>query len=257
MAYDTILVAESEQAVTVTLNRPKRQNALTDTMLAELHLALEVAERLPDCRMVVIEGANGFFCTGMDLEECAGAEGTTQDSPSQRARFFKLLKRFTVTPRVVVSVVDGRAAGGGVGLAAASDFVFASERAQFSLPEALWGLLPCSVAPFLQRRVGFQLLYAMTLSTLPISARHAERVGLVDEVSADPYIPLRRLACRVEKLKEATIAAAKRYFARLCPIGEEVESAALSEFDNLFASPSVQQAIAGFAGPYRRFPWER
>lgn len=257
MTYDTILVAASGPALTVTLNRPARQNALTDLTLAELHAALDAAESLPACRLVVIRGADGHFCTGMDLEEAAGATTRAEGSHSPGAPFFSLLRRFTAIPRVVVSVVDGRAAGGGVGLAAASDFVFASERAQFGLPEALWGLLPCSVAPFLLRRVGFQAAYAMTLSTLPVNARQAERLGLVDEVSADPCVPLHRLASRVSKLEEATIAAAKRHFARLWPISQEVEAAALSEFDDLFSSARVQQAIAGFTGPGRRFPWER
>jgi polyketide biosynthesis enoyl-CoA hydratase PksH len=173
MAHDTILVATNGQALTVTLNRSSRQNALTDAMLAELHAALDEAERWPACRLVVIQGANGVFCTGMDFEEAAGEQTSADNSAPRGAPFFSLLRRFTVTPRVVVSLVDGRVTGGGVGLASASDFVFASERAQFGLPEALWGLLPCSVAPFLMRRVGFQLPYASVTS--PGSGRSARR----------------------------------------------------------------------------------
>nr|ASV46808.1 enoyl-CoA hydratase [uncultured bacterium]ASV47020.1 enoyl-CoA hydratase [uncultured bacterium] len=257
MSYDSIVVTTSEHRLTVTLNRLMRQNALTDTMLAELHEALDLAEHSPSCRMIVLQGANGVFCTGMDLDEAAKDVQVAGDSPPRGAQFFSLLRRFTAIPRVVVSKVDGRVSGGGVGLVAASDFVFASERSQFSLPEALWGLLPCSVAPFLQRRIGFQGSYSMTLSTLPLNARKAERLGLVDEVAEDPGLPIQRLASRVTKLEATTIAAAKRYFARLWPITEEMEAAALRELDNLLSSASVQHAIAGFASRDRSFPWER
>jgi 3-carboxymethyl-3-hydroxy-acyl-[acp] dehydratase len=257
VSYETLIVAQTGRAVAVTLNRPAHENALTDLMMDELHAALDMAERLPACRMVVIQGANGIFCGGMDLADAGDSPTMADHSAFRRARFFSLLRRFTTIPRAVVSVVDGSAIGGGVGLAAASDFVLASERAKFSLPEALWGLLPCSVAPFLMRRIGFQASYAMTLSTLPISAHRAERFGLVDEVCHDPQIPLRRLAARVTRLEEATVAAGKRYFARLWPISEEMEVAALSEFERLFTSASVQHAIAAFNGPGRSFPWER
>ncbi len=256
MELDPILLAISGQTLTVTLNRPERHNALSDAMLEQLHAALDRAEQLASCRIVVIRGTSGVFCTGMDLNEAAADQQSSTQS-FRGAPFFDLLRRITVTPRVVVSLVEGRAVAGGVGLAAASDFVFASEQAQFGLPEALWGLLPCSIAPFLLRRAGFQSLSAMTLSTLPVDANKAERIGLVDEVADDVSVPLRRLAGRVLKLDPATIAAAKRYFAQLWPISKDVETLALGEFDRLLASTTAQQAIAEFASPRKSYPWQR
>lgn len=255
MTSETIRMATSPYALTVTLHRPSRHNALNDTMIRELHAALDAAERAPDCRMFVLQGAGGVFCTGMDLEDAASELGS--GATHRAAPFFQLLRRFTTSPRVVVSIIDGRVEGGGVGLAAASDFAFASERARFGLPEALWGLLPSSVLPFLLRRTGLRTAYAMTLSTLPIDARKAEQAGLVDAIDDEPARPLQQLAARVTKLDPATIVAAKRSFARLAPISEEVEAAALRELDELFASPFVQRAIARFIGPERSFPWER
>jgi polyketide biosynthesis enoyl-CoA hydratase PksH len=255
MPYETLLATISPHALTVTMNRPSRQNALNDTMLCELHAALDAAERAPGCRMFVLQGTSGLFCTGMDLEEAAGE--LPGDAGEDRARFFQLLRRFTTSPRVVVSIVDGRAEAGGVGLAAASDFVFASERARFGLPEALWGLLPSSVLPFLLRRTGVRVAFGMTLSTLPLDARKAEHVGLVDAVADDPASLLQRLAARVTKLDPSTIAAAKRSFGRLAPISYEVEAAALRELDELFASPFVRRSLAELTGPRRSFPWER
>lgn len=255
MAYDTILAAASPDTLTVTLHRPARRNALSDAMLRELHAALDAAERSPDCRLFVLRGTGGAFCAGMDLEEAAGALGAGEER--RGAPFFGLLRRFTASRCVVVALVDGPAEGGGVGLAAASDFVFASERARFGLPEALWGLLPSSVLPFLLRRTGFRAAYAMTLSTLPLDAREAERAGLVDAVAADPALPLQRLAARVTKLDPTTIAGAKRAFGRLAPISDEVEAAALRELDALLESAPVRRALAGLAGPRRSWPWER
>ncbi|GAA4092728.1 enoyl-CoA hydratase-related protein [Nonomuraea soli] len=219
--------------------------------IKEMHAALDEAENSPECRIFVLQGGDGVFCTGMDLEQAA-----TGDAKDGGADFFGLLKRFTTTPRAVVAQVDGRVAGGGVGLAAASDFVYASERSTFSLPEALWGLLPCCVLPFLIRRAGFQKAYTMTFSTQPVSAAEAERFQLVDEVTADPGAVIKRLAYRLTKLDESVIGDMKRYFRDLWIISDAVEEKAVGEFGRLMSTPEVRQRLSDYATE-KRFPWER
>lgn len=248
-----LLVRETSPAVlTVTLNRPAQHNSLTQGLLEEIHAALDRAERAPDCRLVVLEGSDGVFCSGMDFEEAAAPAWGSRSGEA----FLGLLKRFTSIPRVVVSKVDGRVAGGGVGLAAASDFVYATERSQFSLPEALWGLLPCCVLPFLIRRVGFQKAYSMALSTLPVGAAQAERIHLVDQLCEPPDEAIRKLSFRLSKLEEATIRELKRYCARLWTLSEETENAALDQLARLMSSTVVQRNLADFV-QRGTFPWER
>lgn len=257
-AYETLLVEPTRFSLRVKLNRPERQNSITDAMLADLDAVLDDAEDTPDCRVVVIEGVDDVFCTGMDFGEASGQpyEPDSSGSPGSAGQFFGLLRRFTETPRMVVSVVSGRVSGGGVGIAAASDFVIATPDASFSLPEALWGLLPCCVLPFLVRRVGFQKAYAMTLTTQPVTGTQAHSFQLVDELTTDPEAVLRRLAFRLSKLTTATLADAKGYFGTQWPVTPEMEGVAVEELERLLASPSVQEAIAGFA-VRQEFPWNR
>ncbi|NUR28322.1 MAG: enoyl-CoA hydratase, partial [Catenulispora sp.] len=116
-----------------------------------------------------------------------GADGVLdEDARRTGGAFFDLLTRFTQAPVIVAAAVDGRVAGGGVGLVAACDFVVATEASTFGLPEALWGLLPCCVLPFLIRRVGFQRAHAMALTTRPVAGAEAAAWGLVDETGPDP-----------------------------------------------------------------------
>ncbi len=266
--YRTLNVEFRGPMVTVRLDRPEAGNAISDAMLDDLHRALDAAESAPDCRIVVLRGEAGVFCTGMDLVETAGqgsagpdtagpdtAGGESADSDSAR-RFFGLMKRLTTTPRIVIAEVDGRVSGGGVGFAAASDFVVATERSVFSLPEALWGLLPCCVLPFLIRRVGFQKAYAMTLSTQTVTAAQAREFHLVDELTADPAQVIRRLAFRASRLTETTVRDAKRYFGALHGISTEHEALAVGELGRLLGTEHVRQAIAGFAA-HAEFPWNR
>ncbi|MFH9857967.1 enoyl-CoA hydratase-related protein [Streptomyces sp. NPDC017202] len=254
--HRTIRLSGVPGVLTVALDRPDAQNSIDTAMIRELHAALDTAEADPDCRVVVLTGGDGVFCTGMDLLGAA-AEGRPDRERAARggAEFLGLLKRLTLTPRVVVATVDGRVAGGGVGLVAASDFVLATPRSTFSLPEALWGLLPCSVAPFLIRRTGFQKAYAMSLSTLPVTADQALLSGLVDQLADQLQPALRRLAFRVTKVEGATVGDLKRYFAKMWIITPEVERTAIDEFARLMSSDGVGRRIADFA-ERQRFPWE-
>ncbi|WP_181871456.1 enoyl-CoA hydratase-related protein [Sphaerisporangium album] len=231
--------------------RLKIRDTLDAGSIAEIHDALDEAEGEPDCRILILEGGDGVFCTGLNLEGAAG-----QDASDGGAAFFGLLRRFTTTPRAVVAQVDGRAAGGGVGLAAASDFVYASERSAFSLPEALWGLLPCCVLPFLIRRAGFQKAYTMTFSTQPVPAVEAERFHLVDAVADDPRALVNRLAYRLTKLDESIIRDMKSYFREMWILSDEVEATAVKEFGRLMSAPEVRRRLTDYAAE-KRFPWER
>ncbi|GAA2267778.1 hypothetical protein GCM10010430_61210 [Kitasatospora cystarginea] len=241
-------MAAERALLTITLNRPAERNSITADLLAELGAALDLAEHSPQCRMVVLRAEGDTFCSGMDLAGVAAADGTPAEQAERGgAEYFALLRRLTTIGRIVVSEVDGEVVGGGVGLVAASDLVHATARSRFSLPEALWGLLPCSVLPFLIRRVGFQQAYAMALSTLPVDAERAERCRLVDELADDPGPARRRLLFRASKLDPATVADLKSYLRRLWILDEGTERSAVDEFVRLMGSDQVRRRIAGFA----------
>ena len=254
ISYETLRVRDELEVVRITLCRPE-YNSINGVMLAELHRALDQAEDSRDCRIVVLEGTAGAFCTGMDFADAIRSDGGSDVTARGGEAFLGLLRRFTAIPRAVVALVDGRVIAGGVGIAAASDFVYASPRSTFSLPEALWGLLPCCVLPFLIRRVGFQPAYAMTLSTLPVNAEKAHMLHLVDELTEDADALVRRLRARLTKLDASTIADLKRYLRRMWFLSEDMESLAVAEFTRLMASPVVRARISSFASA-QVLPWE-
>ncbi|MEV6116053.1 enoyl-CoA hydratase-related protein [Streptomyces sp. NPDC052109] len=252
----TLRVERQRETLRVVIDRPDRNNSINDTLMRDLHAALDEAEGDPTTRLVVIEGSGPVFCSGMDFGDAADSNRADDGLAARGGQvFYGLLKRLASLPRVVVSVVDGRVTGGGVGIAAASDFVYASARSSFALPEALWGLLPCCVLPFLIRRTGFQPAYAMTLSTLPVTAEHAARIHLVDEVMDDARPALRRLASRLTKIDTSVVADGKRYFEQLRQPAERHEQVAVTEFARLMSSPVVRGRIAGFA-QNQLMPWE-
>lgn len=240
---------EVRQAVaTITMNRPERGNGIDAELLAGLDAALDAAERSPRVRLAVLTGSGGVFCTGMDFGGAVGDgdAGTSGSFEDGARRFLGALARLESSPLLTVASVDGRAIGGGVGLAAACDLVWATERSRFSLPELLWGLLPYSVFPYLRRRVGPQGARALTLSTLPWTAAHAHRRGLVDDLPERPEAQLRQLAGRIGRVDRETVAEAKGYARRFDAIGPADRDHAARAFAERMSSATVLARLSAY-----------
>jgi polyketide biosynthesis enoyl-CoA hydratase PksH len=250
----TLKVTRTQRCSRLTICRPDRGNSINARLVRELNDALTDAESDPECRTIVLEGSRDVFCTGMDFEDAMAGESDAAEEAGI-AGYMRLLRRFLTTPRVIVSLVDGKVIAGGVGLVAASDYAICTARAEFSLSEALWGLLPCCVLPFLIRRVGFQKAYTMTLTTRRVSADAALDMHLADELTDDPEDALRRLTLRLNLLHTQTIADLKGYFDQLTPISPEVEDRAVREITRLSNQPRVRQNIANYV-THGRFPWD-
>jgi polyketide biosynthesis enoyl-CoA hydratase PksH len=253
--YATLSIRTAPRIMTVTLNRPEQDNSINGQMLVEFGMALDAAERDPDCRFFVLEGQPGVFCTGMDFAEVAGDMKGGEDRSKAEA-YMGLLRRLSSTPKVTVAQVDGRTSAGGVGLVAACDIAMATQGSLFSLSEALWGLLPACVVPYLIRRIGFQKAFLMTLSTQPIPAVEALACNLVDEIVTDPDDALRRRLLRIGRLDEQTIGNLKAYFRRMWIVTEAMEQEAISEITRLVSSERVRENIRGFVTD-QRFPWSQ
>jgi polyketide biosynthesis enoyl-CoA hydratase PksH len=252
--YEALLINESPSYLTVTLHRPKQLNRLNLQLLKEIHHVLDQAESNPDCRFVVLQGENNVFCTGMDFEEQVQQNEAQQDINFAQL-YMDLLKRFTTTSKVIISLLDDQVFAGGVGLVAASDLVISTSRSQFCLSEALWGLLPACVTPFLIRRIGFQKAYFMTLTTQAITASEAHKISLIDELTDNLDDSLRRIALRLNRIEEETIQDLKAYFRKIWIITEAMENEAVTEISRLIKKPQVQANIKNFA-KHGRLPWE-
>jgi polyketide biosynthesis enoyl-CoA hydratase PksH len=224
------------------MDRPARHNAINGQMLREINDALDMADADPSVRSVLLEGNASVFCTGLDLEGDAGDRASGDIERGVRD-YLALLKRFCSTAKLIFCQVEGRCEAGGVGFVAAADFAIAGPRASFRLSEALLGLLPATLMPFLIRRVGFRQAYRMTLACPTLGPREALAAGLVDAADDEAGASLRSMLLSCERVSERTVGAAKAYFNALAPITPEVEDLAVGRITSLLAEPDVAARI--------------
>jgi enoyl-CoA hydratase/carnithine racemase len=182
---DATILYETQGAVAlVTLNRPERRNAMNGAMLEALAAAMDRAEGDAAVRAIVLTGAGQSFSSGFDLKEQAEARpsGVAQWRPLLR-RDFDTVMRFWHSPKPTIAAVRGACLAGGCELALACDITIASEDAVFGEPELRFGagivvlLLPWLVGPKRAKQI-------LLSGDDKIEARHAEAIGLVNEVVA-------------------------------------------------------------------------
>lgn len=183
---DRVTVALADGVLTGTLNRPEKRNAIDTPMIDAIGALLERADLDAEVRLVVLRGAGKDFCAGMDLNELlASADQTADQNRAAALHLGDLFIRMRGLPKPVVAVVQGRALGGGCGLATACDLVLAAESAQFGYPEVQRGFVPALVMNMLKRAVGEKVAFDLAATGRLLTAAEAVATGLASRVYED------------------------------------------------------------------------
>ena len=146
MNYENIYIEEEDNIATITINRPKKLNALNKRTIAELHTAFKELDKDRETKVIIITGSGEkAFVAGADISEFAHfsvKEGKQLAAEGQKT-LFDFVENLT-TP--VIAAINGFALGGGLELAMSSHFRIASDNAKMGLPEVfsrgnswLWG----------------------------------------------------------------------------------------------------------------------
>ncbi len=185
MSYETLETSLEERILTVTLNRPERLNAFTDTMMRELLDLLDEVDRDDQIRVVVFTGAGRGFCAGADL---GGGGGTFDRSGSETVSEHRdggglVTLRLFDCSKPVIAAINGPAVGVGATMTLAMDVRLASDQARFGFVFARRGIVPeaCS-SWFLTRAVGISRAMEWVATGRVFDAEEAREAGLVSRV---------------------------------------------------------------------------
>ncbi len=176
MADDVLLTRRDNGVLTLTLNRPKRKNAINGELWDALRAQLTLARDDADVRAIVVTGAGGDFCAGADL-----SGGVSTGHPLDRMRRVnEVALLLHELPVPSVAKVDGVAVGAGWNLALGCDLVVSTPAARFSQIFAKRGLsLDFGGSWLLPKLVGMQRAKRLALLAEMIDAAEAHRLGLV------------------------------------------------------------------------------
>lgn len=182
----------------ITLLDGEGGNRLNPSFLGDFSSALKDLSNNSEAKFIVIRSKGRNFCLGMDLVALEEGEASIEPIVSAVNDYTSLLSDIYHCEKTVVCLIDGPVKAGGMGITAACDVVLASEKASFELSEALIGLIPANVLPYLfMLRVPPQKARYLVLTSAQLNAEKALNIGLVDEVfSSDGFEKGVKSICR-------------------------------------------------------------
>jgi enoyl-CoA hydratase/carnithine racemase len=210
------LMSQSDGSIhRLTLNRPARRNALTPELARALALEIEQVEEAGEARVILLSGAGGHFCAGLDLRwlESLGGTPSIADLQHGLSDFQSAVIAIVRSPIPVLAVVQGTAAGFGFDLALACDMRLAGSSASFTSAFARMGLVPDGGSTFsLPRLVGVGRALRLLMTDQIVDAQTALSIGLVEEVFEDAALEagVARVAGALTAAAHSSLRAIKR-----------------------------------------------
>ena len=198
MPFENLNIDINNSIATLSFNRPKALNALNNALIDELIIAIAQIKNNHELKVLILTGAGEkSFIAGADISELTKMDSFQAKYFSQKGQ--EALSNLENLSIPVIAAVNGFALGGGTEMALACDFIYASEKALFGLPEITLGLIPgFGGTQRLTRLIGENRAKELIFTGKTITAEEAQAIGIVNKIF--PH----------ESLMENTIKTAKK-----------------------------------------------
>jgi enoyl-CoA hydratase/carnithine racemase len=240
---DRVTISRDGPVATVTMNRPDKLNALDVTQIEAIVAAGATIAATRDIRAVVLTGAGGSFCAGLDvaampkIAELARTTGFMSRSHGRSNLFQAAAMTWAELPQPVIASVEGHAYGGGFQIMLGADIRIAAPDAKFSIMEAKWGLVPDMGGMVLARRlIRGDVLRRLTYTAEVFDAGAALGWGVITEIADDPLARAQALAAMIATRSPDAVRAAKRLIA---------DTEVMGAGDVLLEESAAQEALVG------------
>lgn len=178
MSEPAVLTDVADGVMTITINRPAAKNAVNKDVAVGIAAALDQLDADDNTHVVILTGAGGTFCSGMDLKAFV-----TGETPYVEGRGFAgMVQRSTDKP--LIAAVEGYALAGGCELAITCDLIVAADNSKFGIPEVKRGLAAAAGGLVrLPRQIPSRVAMEMALTGDFMDAGRALSLGLINQVA--------------------------------------------------------------------------
>jgi enoyl-CoA hydratase len=242
---DAVLVEVADGIGIITINRPEARNAVNEAVARGVAAAIDEFDSRRDITSLIITGAGGTFCAGMDLKGFLAGE----NSMAGGRGFGGITHRPPAKP--VIAAVEGYALAGGFEIVLSCDLVVASEEAMFGLPEVSRGLVAGAGGLFrLPRRIPYHLAMEIALTGARVPAQRLNAAGLINRLvpAGEALGQARALAAELGRNAPLSLTATKRI------VAESADWPLSESFDRqddivrpVFTSADAMEGAAAFA----------
>jgi enoyl-CoA hydratase len=230
----------------LTLDSPHNRNALSTTLVEQLHQGLADAAAEPGVRVLVLGHTGGTFCAGADLSQAAGMD--PGDVAVDRAReMTRLLRAILELPLPVIGAIDGHVRAGGMGLVGACDLVVAGNNSTFALTEARIGVAPSIISLTLLPKMSPRAAGRYFVTGEKFGAGEAAEIGLITLAADDVAAAVAALTGEIEKGSPQGLATSKALTtASILRSFDEHAEALTQQSARLFVSDEAREGMMAF-----------
>jgi len=182
---DGYVKSETHQGITTIEFFHPKSNSLPGKILDEIAKEIHFASTHSETKVIVLKSSGDkAFCAGASFDELANIKTETEGT-NFFSGFAHVINAIRKCPKFVIGRIQGKAAGGGVGLIAAVDYAIAVEKAEIRLSELTFGIGPFVIGPAVERKIGVSAFSALAIdATGWRNSEWAKRKGLFAEVHA-------------------------------------------------------------------------
>ena len=250
MTLQTVLVDIDNRGIaTVSLNRPDVRNALNPLLISELTTTIQELGNSNNVRAIVLKGEGKIFCAGADLGHMKDIATFSYDDNIQDALALgSLFETIYTCPKPTLSIVQGGAYGGGVGLVATTDICIATSDSKFCLSEVRLGIVPGVISPYIIKAIGQRNARRLTLTAELINTQLALDCGLIHQTTDSLETALNLSLDNILKGSPVAQAAAKELLRTVesQPINSDLKTFTAKAIATARATPDGQEGLKAF-----------
>ncbi len=247
MSYTNIVLEKEDKIAILTINRPEALNALNKETITELSEALGILENDTSVRVIILTGSGKkAFVAGADIKEFKDYDEFQGEELARKGQQ-ELFDKIENLQKPVIAAVNGYALGGGLELAMACHFRWASDNAKLGLPEVTLGLIPgYGGTQRLPLLIGKGRAMQAIMTAEMFDAEKAKSIGLVNEVCTQEELldQVKKVAVKISNNSSTAIAKAiKSINAFTKNHGYETE---IESFGELFGTHDFKEGTTAF-----------
>tara|TARA_B100000767_G_scaffold48773_1_gene43652 strand:- start:3184 stop:3993 length:810 start_codon:yes stop_codon:yes gene_type:complete len=216
---DILIVEKKEEGILyLTMNNPQNRNALSESLMNMLTIAINQASIDQDTKVIIISAHGPVFCAGHDLKEMSAARDSNDDGRHYFIKLFDicsvLMKAIVNCHKPVIAEINGTATAAGCQLVASCDLAIASNSSKFATPGVNLGLFCSTPMVALSRNVKNKNAMEMLLTGDFIDAVKAKEIGLINRSVSDEQVQNEtlNLAKKISSKSSMTVAIGKEAF---------------------------------------------
>ena len=247
----TATTATDHGIATVTFFHPQ-SNSLPGTLLRKLASEIEAAGKNPEAKVIILKSeGDKAFCAGASFDELMSIQNL-EEGKNFFSGFATVINAMRNAPKFVITRVQGKAVGGGVGLASAADYTLATEAASVKLSELAVGIGPFVVGPAVERKIGSAAFSQLSMDAAEWrTAKWAKEKGLYAEIfSSAPELDqaVNLLAGKLASSNPEAMSELKKVFWKGTEHWDQLLTERAEISGRLVLSEFTRNAIAKFKG---------